>query len=581
MQQGTRAMTTTSMKADKKAIHEEEHELNMSVRSELSEAGVSLRERVISSTLGALVTSLVVTPLDVVKTRLQASVSVHATHAAATPAQWAGNTGHNVAVRGLSSTCGPACYEGVVSGCMHSAEVVTITRRGGEGILSSAMSSASPAAASVSAAGAYGRSSTGGGGRSSIAGGGRSSGGVAAGLPRNLWMAMAQIARVEGMTSLYAGLTPTLLMAVPNTVLYFTCYDELKKRMLKEKLVKTETMAHGLAGAMARTVAVIAVAPVEFVRTRLQAGLGGGVLGTMGAAVREVGGGGIWALYRGVLPTLLRDVPFSALYFIGYERLKRAFDAVLQISSSSSSSSSSRYGSRRCGCSSQMYGLLTAVLSVSLITGLDIALTNTSFVYLDASLVEVLKPANVLFVLLFGLFLGLRTLSSKTMFSVALIVLGQLLITSHARELDLKGIDIVLLAVLMSAAKIVLLEVLLHGGGATKIFKLARKLDAVETVAFTMPGAGIVLLAATNVPYKDENRLCTDYPAWCTAPPPPPGNADDAVGGGAQQTSGTRYVSEMDVLTQVAQPGDVGKLLTLVSAGAALAFALNGAYCFV
>ena len=103
---------------------------------------------------------------------------------------------------------------------------------------------------------------------------------------------MAQIARVEGMTSLYAGLTPTLLMAVPNTVLYFTCYDELKKRMLKEKLVKTETMAHGLAGAMARTVAVIAVAPVEFVRTRLQAGLGGGVLGTMGAAVREVGGGG-------------------------------------------------------------------------------------------------------------------------------------------------------------------------------------------------------------------------------------------------------------------------------------------------
>lgn len=228
-----------------------------------------------------------------------------------------------------------------------------------------------------------------------------------------------------------------------------------------------------------------------------------------------------------------------------------------------------------------MYGLLTAVLSVSLITGLDIALTNTSFVYLDASLVEVLKPANVLFVLLFGLFLGLRTLSSKTMFSVALIVLGQLLITSHARELDLKGIDIVLLAVLMSAAKIVLLEVLLHGGGATKVFKLARKLDAVETVAFTMPGAGIVLLAATNVPYKDENRLCTDYPAWCTAPPPPPGNADDAVGGGAQQTSGTRYVSEMDVLTQVAQPGDVGKLLTLVSAGAALAFALNGAYCFV
>ena len=41
--------------------------------------------------------------------------------------------------------------------------------------------------------------------------------------------AMVKIVRVEGITSLWSGLPPTLLMALPQVVLYFTAYEETKR----------------------------------------------------------------------------------------------------------------------------------------------------------------------------------------------------------------------------------------------------------------------------------------------------------------------------------------------------------------
>ena len=41
--------------------------------------------------------------------------------------------------------------------------------------------------------------------------------------------AMIKIVRVEGISSLWSGLPPTLLMALPQVVLYFTAYEESKR----------------------------------------------------------------------------------------------------------------------------------------------------------------------------------------------------------------------------------------------------------------------------------------------------------------------------------------------------------------
>jgi hypothetical protein len=40
--------------------------------------------------------------------------------------------------------------------------------------------------------------------------------------------AFVKISRVEGVSSLWSGLSPTLVLAVPTTVVYFTTYELLK-----------------------------------------------------------------------------------------------------------------------------------------------------------------------------------------------------------------------------------------------------------------------------------------------------------------------------------------------------------------
>ena len=110
-------------------------------------------------------------------------------------------------------------------------------------------------------------------------------------------------------------------MAIPSTVIYYTLYDQLKvffgfrpdRRNLKAPI---------LAGTLARTLAVTVVSPIELVRTKLQSRQGysyAELVRVVGAAVRQ---NGVLSLWRGLSPLLLRDVPFSALYWVGYEAIK-------------------------------------------------------------------------------------------------------------------------------------------------------------------------------------------------------------------------------------------------------------------
>ena len=131
-----------------------------------------------------------------------------------------------------------------------------------------------------------------------------------------------QLLRQEGARSLWSGLTPSLMMAVPSTALYFTAYDELRESL--ERYGRggwLETYAPLFAGMIARTGAVTVTSPLELMRTKMQARrLGYGVWEGLRLEIRQ--NGSIRALWRGLPATLLRDVPFSAVYWLGYEKLK-------------------------------------------------------------------------------------------------------------------------------------------------------------------------------------------------------------------------------------------------------------------
>lgn len=163
-------------------------------------------QRALSAVVGACVTSVMVTPLDVVKTRMQAP-------------RTAFSSGHRptstvTAMRQLG-TAGP---HPVWSGCVC-------------------------------------------GGKCRAA--------------RCVWVAYvgARAAATEGLATLWSGLRPSLLMAVPSTALYFSAYDELK--VVFEGSSPPGTALHDFAalfaGGTARVVTATFTSPLELVRTKMQA----------------------------------------------------------------------------------------------------------------------------------------------------------------------------------------------------------------------------------------------------------------------------------------------------------------------
>ncbi|XP_051792366.1 probable mitochondrial glutathione transporter SLC25A39 isoform X1 [Erpetoichthys calabaricus] len=132
--------------------------------------------------------------------------------------------------------------------------------------------------------------------------------------------AFVKITRYEGVRSLWSGLPPTLVMAVPATVIYFTCYDQLRD-FLRYGMGYQGSQIPLVAGALARLGAVTVISPLELIRTKMQ---------SRQLSYRElhtciqmaVAQGGWLSLWRGWGPTILRDVPFSALYWFNYELVK-------------------------------------------------------------------------------------------------------------------------------------------------------------------------------------------------------------------------------------------------------------------
>lgn len=139
---------------------------------------------------------------------------------------------------------------------------------------------------------------------------------------------LRKIARNEGTSSLWRGLSPTLVMSIPANVIYFTGYDSL--RYNPHSPVNThisDAYAPLVAGSMARTAAASVISPIEMFRTRMQATTtvkaGKGVFRETFIGLRNmVHAQGYTSLWRGLTLTMWRDVPFSGIYWWGYETIR-------------------------------------------------------------------------------------------------------------------------------------------------------------------------------------------------------------------------------------------------------------------
>lgn len=137
---------------------------------------------------------------------------------------------------------------------------------------------------------------------------------------------LRKIARNEGFATLWRGLSPTLLMTIPANIIYFTGYDWLRYNPVSPLSRLSSDNAPLVAGSTARILAATAVGPIELFRTRMQAAHGTSttnhLVETFQGVRDMVATHGYVSLWRGLTLTLWRDVPFSALYWWGYETIR-------------------------------------------------------------------------------------------------------------------------------------------------------------------------------------------------------------------------------------------------------------------
>lgn len=135
------------------------------------------------------------------------------------------------------------------------------------------------------------------------------------------WNTFRTIIRTEGISSLWAGIWPTLLISIPITILYFPLYDKVKYLLGYNEQDPGTSYIPPLAGMLCRTSVVILFNPLELYRTKLQS-----TKLTLPQLIEvsrvSFQHQGPKFLFHGTFAALLRDVPFSAIYWYLYEKIK-------------------------------------------------------------------------------------------------------------------------------------------------------------------------------------------------------------------------------------------------------------------
>ncbi|TGZ85290.1 putative mitochondrial carrier protein [Ascodesmis nigricans] len=138
-----------------------------------------------------------------------------------------------------------------------------------------------------------------------------------------------KVIRNEGFRGLYSGLGPQLIGVAPEKAIKLTVNDLVRRKAPKREDGSLSLPWELFAGGSAGACQVVFTNPLEIVKIRLQ------VQGEISTSVENaaprrsalwiVRNLGVVGLYKGASACLLRDVPFSAIYFPAYAHLKKDY----------------------------------------------------------------------------------------------------------------------------------------------------------------------------------------------------------------------------------------------------------------
>ncbi|KAI3451211.1 hypothetical protein Pfo_007876 [Paulownia fortunei] len=142
--------------------------------------------------------------------------------------------------------------------------------------------------------------------------------------------AISQMSKNEGIASLWRGSSLTVNRAMLVTASQLASYDQFKEMILERDLMKDGLGTHVTASFAAGFVASVASNPVDVIKTRVmnmkvEAGMAAPYNGALDCAMKTIRAEGPMALYKGFIPTISRQGPFTIVLFVTLEQVRKLF----------------------------------------------------------------------------------------------------------------------------------------------------------------------------------------------------------------------------------------------------------------
>lgn len=140
--------------------------------------------------------------------------------------------------------------------------------------------------------------------------------------------AITQMTKNEGITSLWRGSSLTVNRAMLVTASQLASYDQFKETLLEKKIMKDGLGTHVTASFAAGFVAAVASNPVDVLKTRMmnmkvEPGMAPPYAGALDCAMKTIKAEGPMALYKGFIPTISRQGPFTVVLFVTLEQVRK------------------------------------------------------------------------------------------------------------------------------------------------------------------------------------------------------------------------------------------------------------------
>ncbi|EEF48606.1 mitochondrial uncoupling protein 5 [Ricinus communis] len=140
--------------------------------------------------------------------------------------------------------------------------------------------------------------------------------------------AITRMSKQEGITSLWRGSSLTVNRAMIVTASQLASYDQIKEAILEKGVMRDGLGTHVTASFAAGFVAAVASNPVDVIKTRVmnmnvEAGKAAPYNGAIDCALKTVRAEGLMALYKGFIPTISRQGPFTVVLFVTLEQVRK------------------------------------------------------------------------------------------------------------------------------------------------------------------------------------------------------------------------------------------------------------------